>query len=108
MRTRLVGLLVLAMLLFVPTVAFAEAASIDAVDLVLAVEPAGDHGEAPGLEPRGPNDEDNAFAPEAYDRPWTWWMAPLILFPTLGIIALIGALYYFQVYRPAQQAPAKK
>lgn len=105
MRSRLIGTLLLAALVVLPvlTATAAFAAADDA--LVLATEFTG---EAPGLEPAGPNEEANEFRPEDYDRPWTWWMGPLLLVGFGPVLLGGAAFYYFKVHRPAQTAGTKK
>lgn len=101
MRRRIFGLLlsvatVVACLL--PVVAATAAPGESAV--VLAAETGGEEGEAPGLDPAGPNETDNPAAPEDYEANFLWGAAVgLLALTILGAVAL-GGLYYVQVVRP--------
>jgi hypothetical protein len=102
MRSRLIGLLLLVALLVVPVVAATAAfASGDSDTLVVATEAGG---EAPGPEPAGPEDDGNEFRPQDYERPWTWWMGPLLLVGFGPVLLGGAAFYYFKVHRPAQRS----
>lgn len=107
MRSRLIGLLLLAALVVLPLVAATAAfASSDGGDALIVATEAG--GEAPGPEPAGPDDESNEFRPEDYERPWTWWMGPLLLVGFGPLLLGGAAFYYFKVHRPAQRSETSR
>lgn len=99
-RATLAGL-VLAAALLVPlgsAAAVADAApALSAPSVTLAVVAT----EAPGPEPRGPDDPDNAFAPPEYERPWTWWMSVLLLAGLVPMLVAAALVYYLRVRRPS-------
>ncbi|MBW3665369.1 MAG: DUF4366 domain-containing protein [Actinobacteria bacterium] len=107
MRSRLIGLLLVGAIAVLPvvTATAAFATSVDPDILILATEAGG---EAPGLEPAGPDDESNEFRPEDYERPWTWWMGPLLLIGFGPILLGGAAFYYFKVHRPAQRSETSR
>lgn len=74
--------------------------------VVLAAEPGGEGGEAPGPEPAGPNETDNPAAPPDYEANFLWGAAVgLLALMLLGAIALAG-LYWLLVVRPKRSDAA--
>jgi hypothetical protein len=99
MRTRLSGLVLLLALLALPAAAAGAAPArpdVAADTFVVATEAGG---EAPGLDPRLADNEDNEFAPDEYERPWTYWLGVFVLVSTIPALALVAALYYLLVHR---------
>ncbi len=95
---RLLTMVALFAALAMPGVAFADVATDT---FILATE-----ADAPpvGLDPAGPNDEDNAFAPTEFESNYLWGAAVGLLVLTAGGFALLGGLYYAKVVRPNQTA----
>lgn len=103
MRTRLSGLVLLLALLVLPAAAASAAPALAAADTtVLATEA----GPPSGLEPRLADNPDNAFRPEDYEEPWTYWLGVFVLAGTIPAIGLVGYLYYVLVHRHRDPAKA--
>lgn len=89
--------------LLLPGIALASTAEDHAV---LAAEPAGEGGEAPGPEPAGPDETDNPAAPADYEANFLWGAAVgLLALMILGALALAG-LYWLLVVRPKRSDTA--
>jgi hypothetical protein len=108
---RLVLGLVMAVLLSLPmagTAALADqVASSDAVErggvLVLATE-AGEGEPLPGRTPRPPDAPENPNPPQVYEENFLWGAAVGLTVLVVGLVALLGGLYYMLVQRPRSRA----
>lgn len=101
LRAMVVPVLLLTLLL-APAAASASVDTAVADDaLILATEGGG---EAPGLDPRGPDDPNNEFAPDNYEANFLWGAGVGILGLIVLLILTVGGLYYLLVIRPRQRA----
>lgn len=105
MRRVLTGLLLPALLtcLLLGTTVAATAAEVDAVDtgVVVALEGGG---ELEGPTPGDPNASENVGAPVDYEAPFLWKASIGLLAVMVGIVGLLGGLYYLLVVRPSRSS----
>jgi hypothetical protein len=106
MRRVLTGLLLpalLSLLLIVPaTAAAAEPVTIHSTDAILLATEGG--GPLPGPTPQDPNASENFGAPPEYEAPFLWKASLGLLALVVGIVGLLGGLYYLLVLRPRRDA----
>jgi hypothetical protein len=102
MRRRLAGLLLSALIAL--AVVLPAAPALADAGLVLAAEATDGPAEPLGPEPKEPNNTDNPVAPAEYEANFLWGAAVGLLALGLGMVLLIGGLYYLLVLRPRQAA----
>ena len=103
MRRRLATILTAALLgsaLLLPLTAMPAAGAETAV--VLATE---GEGSDAGLDPMGPDSEENEFAPPQYEPNWTYRLGGKgLLAIFLIIVGYVALMYYLRVVRPRSKS----
>ena len=107
MRRLVLGLLLPALMtaaLLLPATAAAADAPADSGIVLLAAEGGG--GELPGRQAPDPNDPENPNPPEEYEQNFLWGAAVGLTAGVVGLVLLLGGLYYLLVQRPRNKAAA--
>lgn len=106
MRRVLTGLLLpalLSVLLLAPATAFAaQDITIHSTDALLLATEGG--GPLPGPTPGDPNASENVGAPPQYEANFLWKASIGLVALMVGLVALVGGLYYLLVVRPQRDA----
>lgn len=103
MRRRLATILTAALLgsaLLLPLTAMPAVGA--ETEVVLAAESGGTDA---GLEPMGPDEEENEFAPDEYEPNWTWRLGGKgLLAMFLVVVGYVALMYYLRVVRPRSKS----